>query len=231
MKQTTIEVDLAGESLQLLPDRAVYWPARRTLFIADLHLGKPAAFRSLGVPVPEASTTADLSRLDVLLEETAATSLIILGDLFHARRGCVDAPMSAFAAWRGCRTALTITLIRGNHDRAAGDPPPGWNIECRVGPEPLGPFMLQHEPAPSATDEPGYILAGHLHPAIRLYGPASQSLRAPCFWFGPRIGVLPAFGSFTGSKVVHPARGDRVFALGEGHIAEVQFAAWCSRGL
>jgi hypothetical protein len=30
---------VAGERLVLLPDRAAWWPAARTLFVADFHLG------------------------------------------------------------------------------------------------------------------------------------------------------------------------------------------------
>ena len=32
--------------LKLLPERAVFAPAAKTLFVADLHLGKAATFRS-----------------------------------------------------------------------------------------------------------------------------------------------------------------------------------------
>src|SRR5436190_20499208 len=74
-------VDFAGQSLRLLPDHAVYWPARNTLLVADLHLGKDAAFRTAGVPVPAGSTAKDLSRLSSLIGLSGAQRLVILGDL------------------------------------------------------------------------------------------------------------------------------------------------------
>ena len=43
---------LAGEAVELLPERALHWIRERTLFVADVHLGKAAAFRAGGVPVP-----------------------------------------------------------------------------------------------------------------------------------------------------------------------------------
>src|SRR5215213_2758960 len=83
-------IEFANESLHLLPDRAVYWPARSTLLVADVHFGKCATFRSLGVPVPAGSTQKDLARLTKLIELTSARRLVILGDLVHARAGRQD---------------------------------------------------------------------------------------------------------------------------------------------
>jgi metallophosphoesterase superfamily enzyme len=81
-----------------------------------------------------------------------------------------------------------------------------------------GPFALQHHP-----EEPsrGYALAGHIHPAVQLSGGGRQRLRLPCFWFGRRVGVLPAFGGFTGSALVTPKAGDRVFVVAENEVIQV----------
>ena len=46
-------------------------------------------------------------------------------------------------------------------------------------------------------------------------------MRAPCFHFGPRVAVLPAFGAFTGMHPVRVRRGDRVFAIGPDAVVEV----------
>ena len=47
------------------------------------------------------------------------------------------------------------------------------------------------------------MLAGHWHPCASLGGRAHDRLRLPCFWLGAErtVGVLPAFGGFTG---MHP---------------------------
>jgi hypothetical protein len=36
---------VAGEKLGLFAERAIYWPARSTLLVADPHFGKAATFR------------------------------------------------------------------------------------------------------------------------------------------------------------------------------------------
>jgi hypothetical protein len=46
-------------------------------------------------------------------------------------------------------------------------------------------------------------------------------VRLPCFWFGAEVGLLPAFGGFTGSADVAPRGGDRVFVIADGEVIEV----------
>lgn len=207
--------DIQGERLQLLPERAAWWPGGGVLFVADFHLGKAASFRRAGIPVSEATTDENLERLGDALDKTNAAKLVILGDFLHSRDGRSAETFARFRRWRGSRASLSITLVRGNHDDRAGDPPSDWGIECVDPGAGLGPFGLVHEPAPVRG---GYALAGHIHPAVRLTETGRQSLRLPCFWFGARVGVLPAFGAFTGSAVVRPKRGDQVFVVAEGEV-------------
>ena len=204
------ECVIAGECLVLLPERAAWWPAAKTLFVADFHLGKAASLRSAGIPMPSGTTTENLERLDRALAARPVAHLVILGDFLHSAQGRAQATLARFAHWRASRPALAVTLVRGNHDDRAGDPPSQWNMRCVDPGERLGPFALLHDPAPVAG---AYALAGHIHPAVRLTERGGQSVRLPCFWFGPRVGVLPSFGAFTGSAVVRPREGDRVFVV------------------
>lgn len=210
-----IGIDVAGERIHLHAERAAWWGARRTLLIADVHLGKGAAFRSAGIPVPEEATGHDLARLDGLIAELGAERLVVLGDLLHARAGRAACVMDAFAAWRARHGGLEVMLVRGNHDRGAGDPPSAWGVACVDGPVVDGPFVLRHEPG---EDDRGYVLCGHVHPAARMIGSGGSSLRSACFLMGRGTGVLPAFGSFTGCKVVRPRADERVFAVGDSVI-------------
>lgn len=201
-----LEIALAGATAQLWSGRALSLPAFSTLLVADAHLGKAAAFRRLGVPVPRGTTAAALERLDALLAASGATRIVFLGDLLHAKQGRAPGTEAAVAAWRERHAALDLVLVRGNHDRHAGDPPTAWGVRCVDEPFALGPFALCHHPQPV----PGaYALAGHLHPGV-VVGHGRERLRLPCFHFGPDVGVLPAFGEFTGLHTVQPAPGDAV---------------------
>ena len=198
-----------GCDLWLLPQRAAFAVDAGALLVADAHLGKAQAFRRLGVPVPEATTGDTLARLDVLLETTAARHIVFLGDLLHARAARDGVAAQSVQTWRRARPRLLLTLVRGNHDRAAGDPPPDWGVEVVEEPWLLGPLALCHEarPLPGA-----FAIGGHLHPGIVL-GRGADRLRLPCFHFGTGFGVLPAFGDFTGLHPVRPAPADRVFVV------------------
>jgi metallophosphoesterase superfamily enzyme len=75
-------------------------------------------------------------------------------------------------------------------------------------------LALCHHP----TARPGlYVLAGHGHPCMTV-GRGIDRLRLPCFHFGATVGVLPAFGTFTGMHPVVRAAGDRVFVVADNAV-------------
>lgn len=213
-----LEIDCAGECLQLLPEKAVYWPRTKTLIVADLHFGKPAAFRKSGIAVPENTTADDLARLDKILGATGSERLIILGDFFHAAAGLQVEMMQAVEEWCKKQSQLQRILVLGNHDKRAGRPPDCWNIEIAEASRAEFPFLFCHEPKESSG---GYVLSGHIHPAISLPEKFGGGIRAPCFCFAQRCAILPAFGSFTGMRNIEPRQGDRIFAVDSDEIIEV----------
>lgn len=210
-------VTCAGVTAVLMPERALWLPTLDVVLVADLHWGKAAAFRAANVPIPTGTTAADLERLSRVLHRTNAGHMLVLGDLLHARHGRHADTMSTVAMWRTAHAHTDMTLVRGNHDVHAGDPPPELHIRC-VTEARVGPFVLQHEPI--ARGE-GYVLAGHLHPHVTLSGRGLQRMRLPCFVFGPAAGVLPAFSSFTGGGMYERADDDALFAIADDVVLPV----------
>lgn len=202
-----LAVEVAGEELLLLPEKAVYWPARRMLVIADIHFGKAASFRALGVPVPRGTTTENLNALDALVAAHGARQVAFLGDFLHARAAHASSTQKTMLAWRATRSELDLLLVRGNHDKHAGDPAAALGIELVDEPHMLGPFAFCHHPD---LETPGYALAGHVHPAWVL-ATRFDALRLPCFVVGRRRMILPSFGSFTGGHVVRREAGDAIY--------------------
>lgn len=213
-------IHLAEEALWLLADKAVYWPARKCLLIADAHFGKASAYRSLGQPVPRGTTTDNLQRLDRLLTAFPGAQVIFLGDFLHGPGSHASGTLNALRAWRERHAGVGLTLIRGNHDKRAGDPPGDLNIEVVTEPLLMGPFALQHEPDAHASH---HVLAGHVHPVYRLRGKGRQSLRLPCFLLGNQVSLLPAFGAFTGGySVTQQEEGSRIFVIGDHEVWPVR---------
>ncbi|HRW72290.1 ligase-associated DNA damage response endonuclease PdeM [Ottowia sp.] len=210
-----VALRLPGAVLHLLPHCAAWWPDAGVLFVADLHLGKAAVFRARGLPVPEATTTDTLDRLSEALRTTGAGRLVLLGDFLHAREARQPPVLAALAGWRARHAALDVVLVRGNHDRHAGDPPAALGLALVDEPWTLGPLAACHHPqhAPGRT-----VLAGHAHPVVHLQGPGRDRLRLPCFHLGPGQLILPAFGAFTGGQAMRPAAGAVVYAVGAGRV-------------
>lgn len=206
-----------GIPLTLLAERAAFRADTGALLLADLHLGKSAAFRALGSPVPDGDAQHDLDRLSSLIARLSPERLIILGDLLHAREGRAPEVLAALARFRARHARLPITLVRGNHDARAGDPSDSLSIECVEPPLRLDGASLVHDP--DAHDDAPRI-GGHTHPAVRLSSRSGDSIRTPCFWLRPDSLTLPAFGCFTGGRRITPSREDRVFAIGPGAIVE-----------
>ncbi|UXH80373.1 ligase-associated DNA damage response endonuclease PdeM [Roseateles amylovorans] len=244
-----VALPLAGESVWLLPQRALWWPAADTMFVADVHLGKAASFRALGQPVPSGTTRDNLDRLSDLIDRFQAKRLVVLGDFLHAATAQQSQVIEPATQWRARHADLVCVLVRGNHDSHAGDPPPSLRFEIVDEPHPLGPFLACHMPAHAAggasidvagsgstgfandasnasnasggaSDGPAVRvrLAGHLHPAVWLRGPAADRLRLPCFCKTADQLILPAFGAFTGSTVSGLPADARCYPIGGGRV-------------
>ena len=217
-----VEFEFGAARLALLPQRAACLLDEHCLLVADAHFGKAASFRHLGVPVPRGTTAQNLQALSDAVAACGARRIVFLGDLLHSAQGRAPATLQALAAWRRDHAALELLLVRGNHDAGAGDPPAGLGVLCVDEPLRIGGLKLCHHPQEAAD---AHVLAGHLHPCVALQGRAHQRLRLPCFHFGARVGLLPAFGAFTGMHALRPAAGERVFVVADGAVVPLPLAA------
>lgn len=213
-----LTVEVGGEALTLLPEKAALLATHRTLLIADAHIGKATSFRSFGVPVPRGTTSDTLARLTALVERTGAERIVFLGDFLHSSRSHAASTMAVVTQWGHAMKQLDLVLVRGNHDDRAGDPPAALGFTVVDEPLRLGGLALCHHPM---RREGRYVLAGHLHPCINVFGRAHDRLRLPCFHFGAHVGVLPAFGGFTGMHPIERREGDQVFAVADDRVIGV----------
>ena len=223
MTKSSVSVDVAGTTVQLLAAKALYRPDARMLCIADAHFGKAAAYRALGQPVPGGTTASNLARIDELLGEYDVEKLVFLGDLFHAKQSLTADVVAAMTEWRQRHPVLDCVLVLGNHDRRAGVLPASLRIETVVEPHCVGRFALCHESDAVGAAATGlHVLSGHVHPVFELRGNARQSVRLPCFVSNAHATLLPSFGDFTGGFDIVPAQGDRVFVTDGASIWQVR---------
>lgn len=198
----------------------MYWESQQAILLADTHFGKAATFRNRGIPVPNGTTDVMLNKLSDTLVQTQATSIFFLGDFVHSYSRYETDFVSELLKWRKAHQHIAMTLIMGNHDR--GQRRLFHQLDLTVVDQPLliDGLALCHypeTPVPMGT----YSLAGHLHPSVKVSGGGDCLAKIPCFHFGEDVGVLPAFGEFTGTQRVTPSRTDRVFAIADDQVIEV----------
>jgi DNA ligase-associated metallophosphoesterase len=204
------ETVVNGTRLWLLPERVAYLPDEQVLLVADLHLGKGAAFRASGVPVPAGTSHVGLRRLDSIMERHDCRQVIFLGDFYHSTHARHPSIQARVQAWRNRHGNVKCTLVLGNHDAFAGRLPSALAIDVVTRPYLLKGLALQHLPTAHATH---HVIAGHTHPVFHLRGRGHQKLRLPCFTSESGMTVLPAFGEFTGGAVVEAAPGRAIYVV------------------
>ena len=219
MKYQDFSLTLAQNRVELCGEKALYLPHSHTIIVSDLHFGKAAHFRKNGIGVPDQPDEENLRRLSDLILRKQAKKIIFSGDAFHSD---ANISLSLFAMWRSHFAAIEMILVKGNHDILK--PSAYLLLGLDVIPHRLVIKNLEivHKPEDANTIESSnYALAGHLHPGISLQGRGRQSIQLACFWQGKTVGVLPAFGSFTGLCMVQPMPGDQVYAFAEGRIVQI----------
>lgn len=213
----SVKIRLLDYELELLPEKGVYWSQHHALFIADTHFGKEATFRFHNIPVPDGSTAGTLRVITKMVQETSAESLVILGDMFHARSSLSTKTHEQLLEFRQQHPELKIKLVLGNHDRPIGSLPASWEVDV----VPVGEFAdglaIGHEPENIPKDV-ALMLCGHLHPAVRLTSVVDRTSRLPCFWWHKKRLVLPAIGGFTGCSTIQPKPTDGVWVIAEGKV-------------
>jgi len=212
-----MQIEVRKLLLELLPQKAVYMPSEKILLIADLHLGKVNHYRKAGYPVPTKANDENTTVLIDLLNHYKPRKMIFLGDLFHSHYNEEWEVLGQVIRHFG---SVSFELVMGNHDIMSTLQYERHNVVIHHEEFRIGNLLLTHAPLENPRPDV-YNIAGHIHPGAKLYGKGRQALLLPCFYFGKDMGILPAFGSFTGLYPVRVAKGDQVFVIAEQEVIEV----------
>ena len=210
------DIRVRGENLVADASGCLYWKRHRWLIISDLHLGKTMHFRKQGMALPPHLDVHDLVVTEQIIEDYNPIRVILLGDLFHSD---YNVEWERFASFSTNYKAGFFILVRGNHDILED-----WHY-ARSNMEIMDelikePFIFTHKPLQEVN---GRInVCGHLHPGIKLYGKGRQRIRLPAFFFRKHQILIPAFGRFTGSISLKPKTDDRIIAIAEGGLLEIE---------
>lgn len=203
---------ILNATFYLTHEKAIFWKDRKSLIVADIHLGKTGHFRKSGIGVPSTIYKEDLHRLFNMLVYFRAEQLIVVGDMFHSRH---NKEFELFKKWRKDCSGLSIELIKGNHDVVGEE----WYRDANIATYETKTYDRQFSFVHDITEvnklqDPGeFTFSGHMHPAVMLRGGGRQSLSFPCYYFRKQFGVLPAFSHFSGHMSIKPSADDYIFAI------------------
>jgi DNA ligase-associated metallophosphoesterase len=216
MSSSSPVITLENEALEMHAEKGLFWREKEILLLADLHLGKVNHFRRAGIPITAAPNDRNLERLIDILRKCRPRRVIFMGDLFHSD---YNSEWEVFGQTLTYFPEITFELVVGNHDVMSEYQYLKHRLILHHAPIEEGPFVISHEPL--EQEHLKYNLAGHVHPGVRLQGRGRQRLTLPCFYFGKRMGLLPAFGAFTGLYRMPVKTGDRIFVVTKEQVLDL----------
>jgi hypothetical protein len=186
----TRPISICGRTFLADQSGALYWPAEKTLIVADLHFEKGSAYASRGIMLPPYDTRQTLLRLAQVIERLDAETVVALGDSFHDDDAADRISKDDLQILKIIQEDRRWIWVTGNHDPVVPEIFGGERVDELV----LGGIALRHVPRLGRIT---HEIAGHMHPAARIsiYG---TSLRRPCFVGNGLRLILPAFGAYTG---------------------------------
>ena len=86
MQPTSNHLSLGSAHFTVDPLGALYWPEKRLLIVADLHLEKGSAYAARKIFLPPYDTSTTLATLAALIARHAPRRVLALGDFFMMAR-------------------------------------------------------------------------------------------------------------------------------------------------
>lgn len=194
-----IKLQRGTEDIWLFSRKFFWWPARKTVVVADLHLGKGQSFCKQAQLIPPYDTIDTLGRLKEIINELGPEVVICLGDSFHHNDSYdhIRKEEKELLYDLACTPSQWI-WIKGNHDTALPSSVTGLKVSEFI----MKPFVFAHQPLP--ISQSNIQIVGHFHPKLTLKI-RRQHIVKPCFAWNYDLMILPSFGSYTGGlEVNHP---------------------------
>ncbi len=204
------------EEFTLTNQRALYWKKKNALILSDLHIGKTAHFQKSGIAVPTSILDKDLARLLQLIQHFKPSTIIVVGDLFHAE---YNTELTIFKKWLQQFKNIDWLLIKGNHDRLHETTYAQFGI--KIIPESLTINTITFVHEPKHAKKHTFSISGHYHPGVRIKAKGRQFITLPCFQYNQHQLILPAFSLFTGLNTRNPIPNSVNYAFTDQEIFKV----------
>jgi uncharacterized protein len=215
---TSSRVLLCGKAFHADRTGALYWPAERTLAVADLHLGKGSYLSEDDVVLPPYDTAAAFDKLEEAIDRYDPQRVIALGDSFASEDGLDPHDLYWLQDLMEDRDWFWVM----GPDSV---PPPeaaGGVVSQHVT---LAGIKFRHAPVKAPV---GQEVAGCMHPVANV-SEYEHATRGRCFVSNGMRLVLPSMGCYSaGNNVLHECfdpllgrNGLFVWLVGNGRVQQV----------
>lgn len=190
----SIKLLFADQELIFNGQASLYWPLKKLLIVADLHLEKGSYFAQRGNPLPLYDSLDTLKRLEQLIAFYKPQKILSLGDNIHDVHALkrmetvtvqlLQAILSQVDEWY---------WLVGNHD-------------CDFLPHHFHPNLRFHNQMTfesitfchDFSAHADFQIVGHYHPKVRV-----NRISGKCLTMNKHKIIMPSFGSYTGGLDIH----------------------------
>lgn len=187
--QAQLPFSFGNHELVMMASSSLYWPAKKTLILADLHLEKGSYFAKRGNPLPLYDSFDTLMRLNNIVDEVKPHTIITLGDSLHDNNAfkrmnpevieLLHSIINKVARWE---------WIVGNHDCQFF--PIAFSDHVQITTSVMMDNILFHHDFSGSNP---LEIVGHYHPEFFF-----KRIKGKCFLVNKNKLIMPSFGCYTG---------------------------------
>lgn len=194
-------IEILNEELELLAEKAIFWPAMELLFIADIGcVFTKKTFIESGAN--------ELETLKAIVSKRSIKRIVLLGEVAPEGRSLDKELLLKFKIWSVAIHCPFYIAFPKSHLFSA-DEIKGYGVVAWADPLIIPPFAFSKEPF---ENEKYFTFSGHVHPHVVLKK-GNERLSFPCFQIKPHMAILPSFAEEAPPQPISWTSEEKIYAI------------------
>lgn len=202
-------IEIEGEEMELLPERAIFWPAMELLLIADIGW----VFTKKTVI---ASGLEELEHIKEVVQKKSVKRVLLLGDVAPEGRSFDKELLVEIKIWsQNLRCPFYIAFPKTPY--ISIEEAKGYGVAAWADPLIIPPFAFSKDPH---ENDKYFTFSGHVHPQIVLKK-GKDRVFFPCFQVKQHQAILPSFTDDAAPQAISWTSEERIFAIDGSTIISI----------
>ncbi len=186
-------------------DFSVFYEKKKTVFIADLHIGFETSMEEDGISLPPIQRKRIQDRISSIVSRYKPEEIVVVGDFKHSFGKRYESDMYGIMDYILERTQLSF--VRGNHDNFLRTLISSRDLRMDEEKRCIDNITATH--GHLEVEHDGLLILGHEHPAVRIRDESGGVVSLHCFLYHPveNMIVLPVFNPLTRGRNMLSAQG------------------------